>query len=66
MENTIKEILRAQFDGRKGHWRVVKKTYNGCGGWKKFGVKGHQTREDCEKLIDTLIADYPDWYEKEL
>lgn len=33
----VKEILRPQFDHRKGKWRIAKKTSNGSGGWKTFG-----------------------------
>lgn len=63
---TIKVILRAQYDGRKCNWRIVKKTFNGCGGWAKFGSpEGYWSKGAAEKKIDMLVSDYPDMYMKD-
>lgn len=60
-----REILRAQYDGRKEKWRIAKKTYNGCGGWRSYGSGAiYCTREDAEARINKLTKTQPDWYEK--
>jgi hypothetical protein len=63
---TIKVILRAQYDGRKCNWRIVKKTYNGSGGWGKFGsAEGYFSKEAAENKIDELVRIYPGMYVKD-
>jgi hypothetical protein len=59
-----KKILRAQWDGRMRHWRIVQKTYNGAGGWKKFS-EWYLSKDKAEEYIDSLVADLPEQYEKE-
>jgi len=59
-----KTILRAQFDGCKGAWKIVKKTFNGAGGWAKF-AEWYLNKETDERYIDSLVADFPELYEKE-
>lgn len=60
-----KTILRVQFNGKMDCWRLVQKTYNGSGGWKKFGNEAYASREAVEKVLDTLVSCYPEMYEKE-
>ena len=63
---TVKEILRAQWDGRKCHWRIVKKTSNGSGGWAKYGSSnGYVNKEKAEQAIDRLVEAFPDMYIKD-
>lgn len=62
---TQKTILRAQWDSRKQMWKVVKRTYNGCGGWARFGSKWHFGKEEAEMIIERLVTDFPEQYEKE-
>jgi len=51
-----KTILRAQFDGRKGAWKIVKNTFNGAGGWAKlFKYQTFKTKDDAELEIDNLV-----------
>jgi hypothetical protein len=61
----IKEVLRAQWDGRKCTWRIVKKTYNGSGGWAKYGSTGYVSREKAEQVIDRLVEAFPGMYVKD-
>jgi len=60
-----KTILRAQWDSRKQMWKIVKKTYNGSGGWARFGAAWHFGKEDAELMIDRIVHYEPDYYEKE-
>ena len=64
---TVVETLRAQWDGRKLRWRIVKKTYNGNGGWAKFGsADGYFSKESAESTIDRLVRDFPEMYIKDI
>lgn len=59
-----KTTLRAQWNSRKGCWRIVKKTDNGCGGWKLFSSYcNFTTRHGCEDQINKLVKKYPDHYQ---
>jgi hypothetical protein len=60
-----KTILRAQWDGRKQMWKIVKKTTNGAGGWARFGTSYEFSKESSEHFIDLLVAKFPQHYEKE-
>lgn len=63
---TVKEILRAQYDGRKCRWRIVKKTWNGSGGWAKFGRSdGYWNKDAAEQAIDRLVENCPEMYCRE-
>lgn len=63
MQNTqIKETLRAQYDHRKGMWKIMKKTYNGAGGWKRFGDAWHYDRDDADAAIKRIINNRPEMY----
>lgn len=60
-----KEIIRAQWRSRQGTWRIVKKTDSSGGGWGKFGeTHGYKTREECQAMIELLIAVSPDKFEE--
>jgi len=66
MEKVIKEILRAQYDGRGQRWRIVKKTSKGSGGWARFGSPmGYSTQEETERMINRIIEYNPDMYQRE-
>jgi len=62
---TEKAILRAQFDGRKSMWKIVKKTFNGCGGWARFGSNWYFGKEETISKINRIVSDFPDQYEKD-
>lgn len=59
-----KRILRAQWDGRMNAWKIVEKTYNGAGGWKKFS-EWYLSKSEAEIIIDSFVDDFPELYEKE-
>lgn len=61
----VKTILRPQFDGRKQMWKIVKKTFNGAGGWARFGAGWHYGKEEAVEAIDRIVSNFPDQYEKE-
>jgi len=61
-----KTILRVQYDGKKGWYKVVAKTTEGCGGWKNLATAvSCKNKQDCEKYLDDLVLLWPDLYEKE-
>ncbi len=62
---TQKTILRAQWDSRKQMWKIVKKTYNGSGGWARFGAAWHFGKDDAELRINNMVMIFPEQYEKE-
>jgi hypothetical protein len=62
MQTNFKETLRAQYDPRKMMWKIVKKTYNGSGGWKRFGDSWHSEQSDAEAAIQKIINNYPEIY----
>jgi len=67
--NTLKaqgiEVLRAQFDAKKGNWRIVK--YTSSGGWAKFGAStGYVSRAEAENAIVRLCNAMPSNYANEL
>lgn len=60
-----KEILRPQWDSRKQMWKIVKKTDNGSGGWRRFGANFYYGKEGAVNAIEMLIFKFPEMYEKE-
>lgn len=59
-----KTTLRAQWNSREGCWRIVKKTDNGCGGWKLFGeAESYAIKSEAELKIKELIEIFPDQYQ---
>lgn len=65
MAEEKKEILRPQWDSRKQMWKIVKKTYNGSGGWKRFGGNYYFGKEEVESRIDMIVRHNPELYGKE-
>ena len=61
------KILRVQFNGRKGYWTVVEKSFNGAGGWKKFsdGIVRASNKIYADKILDELIDRYPENYKRD-
>lgn len=59
------EILRPMWDARKQMYKIVKKTYNGCGGWARFGGKFYAGKGECEEVIHSLVSKFPDQYVKD-
>jgi hypothetical protein len=66
MEETRKEILRPQWDSGKQMWKIVKKTYNGSGGWANFSNITHNGRDETARVIDYICEKCPELYEKEV
>jgi len=62
--STIKVSIREQYDHRKGLWKIVKKTTNGSGGWKRFGTGWYYDKQEAEQAIDKIIRNYPQMYER--
>lgn len=61
-----KEILRAQYDGKKQLWRIAKKTNTGAGGWKSFGSGSvYDTIGQANDKIEFLIQSYPEQYQRD-
>jgi hypothetical protein len=64
--NTQKEILRPMFDNRSMLWKIVKKTSNGCGGWKSFGSGSvYISKQSCQDKIDWLVDHNPELYQSD-
>lgn len=59
------EILRPMWDQRKQMYKIVKKTYNGSGGWARFGGKFYAVKHECEEVISSLVSKFPDQYAEE-
>lgn len=49
-------ILRAQYDGKKCMWKIVKMSWGECShGWKRFGAAWHYTQQDAEASIERIV-----------
>lgn len=58
------EPLRAQYNPRKGMWRIVK--YTITGGWAMFGAStGYQDKAAAEDAIERLCKAMPSMYVKD-
>jgi len=64
--NTCITLLRPMFDPRKNMWKIMKKTFNGSGGWARFGERWYWDRQDCIESINRIIANHPQQYEIDL
>lgn len=62
--STQKEVIREQFDHRRNEWKIVKKTYNGSGGWKRYGGEWYGSRDEAEKVVRRLVRQFPEYYEE--
>lgn len=63
-----KLILRSQFNGRLKIWKIVKKTFNGNGGWANLesASETYPTMEEADDMINFLVEMYPELYVKEV
>ncbi|MFA6999329.1 MAG: hypothetical protein WC198_09235 [Victivallaceae bacterium] len=67
MSASKKTIVRAQYNGKAGYWRIMKKTTSGAGGWAVFSSgNGNRfdRREAAEAAVDVLCDMYSDTYKK--
>ncbi len=58
---TLKIKVRSQYDHRLKAWKIVKKTYNGGGGWANFSISKNNcfaSMQLCDKAVDELVKMY--------
>jgi hypothetical protein len=67
MSASKKTIVRAQYNGKAGYWRIMKKNTGGAGGWSVFS-SGNGNRFDsrvaAENAVDALCDMYSFTYKK--
>jgi hypothetical protein len=60
-----KGTLRAQWDSRKEMWKIVKKTFNGSGGWARVEGDYYSSKSEAEQEIEMMVSNHPDMYLKD-
>lgn len=53
-------VLRPMLDSRKNLWKITKQSFNG--GWKRFGCTWFYDKNEAQKAINGLVAEYPKQY----